>query len=252
MLYLWLLSGILMFSLVANKDVRYSVPVLPAAALISVCWLRSKKLKEEKPPSKIARTLKAALAAASAAWALVSFFNAQWPRDGMGYYIDTPRFRWMMFARNYYGFDHRPLADDWGVRETVQAMIDLNPSIKARFDGKPAGEETMLGVVVNLPYLNPSSFKLYTRLMAPERAGSPLFKVDSLVSDSARDRAARCEYLLVRTGLDRAEWVAPMERYIEQFIRDNPSRFTRVAAFPLPLEDAEAVVYKCGGQVSEK
>jgi hypothetical protein len=131
-------------------------------------------------------------------------------------------------------------------------MIDLNPSIKARFEGKPVGEDAMLGVVVNLPYLNPSSFTLYTRLMAPERAGPPLFKVDSLVSDSARDRVDRCEYLLVRTGLDRAEWVAPMERYVEQFIRDNPSRFVRVAAFPIPLEEAEAVIYKCVGQSSEK
>ncbi|HEY9232697.1 MAG TPA: hypothetical protein VIS78_11145, partial [Blastocatellia bacterium] len=35
MLYLWLLSGVIMFTLVANKDVRYTVPVLPAVALLS-------------------------------------------------------------------------------------------------------------------------------------------------------------------------------------------------------------------------
>lgn len=252
MLYLWLLSGILSFSLIANKDIRYSVPVLPAAALISVCWLRAKKRIEDKQGSKTLRALKPALAACAAAWALASFFNAQWPPGGMGYYIDTPRFRWMVFARNYYGFDHRPLSDDWGVPETVQTLIDLNPSIKARFEGKPPGEEVMLGVVVNLPYLNPSSLMLYSRLMAPERAGPPLLKIDSLVSDSARDRVERCDYLLVRTGLDRADWVAPLERYVERLIRDNPARFTRVAAFPIPLEEAEVVIYKCGGQVSEK
>lgn len=246
MLYLWLLSGIVSFSLIANKDIRYSIPVLPAAALISVCWLRAKKLKEEQQTNKITRALKPALAACAAAWALVSFFNSQWPRDGMGYYIDTPRFRWMVFARNYYGFDHRPLPDGWGVTETVQSLIDLNPSIKARFEGKPAGEEVTVGVVVNLPYINPSSLMLYSRLMAPERAGPPLLKIDFLVSDSARDRVEKCEYLLVRTGLDRAPWVAPMERYVERLIRDNPARFTRVASFPIPLEEAEAVVYKCG------
>ncbi len=251
MLYLWILSGIGLFSLIANKDIRYSVPVLPAVALISVCWMRAKRLKAE-PPNKISRALKPALAACFAAWALVSFFNAQWPRDGAGYYIDTPRFRWMVFARNYYGFDRRPLPDGWGVTETVQTLIDLNPSIKARFDGNPAGEEVTLGVAVNLPYLNPSSLMLYSRLMAPERAGPPLLKIDFLVSESARDRVEKCDYILVRTGLDRAEWTAPLERYVERLIRDNPSRFMRVAAFPIPLEEAEAVIYKCGGQVSEK
>ena len=43
LLYLWILSGIACFALVANKDVRYTVPVLPAAALISVCWVREFK-----------------------------------------------------------------------------------------------------------------------------------------------------------------------------------------------------------------
>jgi hypothetical protein len=245
MLYLWLLGGIASFSLVANKDVRYSVPVLPAAALISVCWLRAKKMVEEESANKTLRILKPALAACFAAWALASFFNAQWPRDGMGYFIDTPRFRWMVFARNYYGFDHRPLSDGWGVRETIQTLIDISPSIKARFEGREASEEVRLGVTVNLPYLNPSSFQLHSRLLSPERAGPPLLKIDSLVSASDRERVEECDYLLIRTGLDRAEWTAPLERYVEHLIRDNPRRFTRVASFPIPLEGAEAVIYKC-------
>ena len=40
LLYLWLLSGVGIFTFVANKDFRYTVPVLPAVALLSVCWLR--------------------------------------------------------------------------------------------------------------------------------------------------------------------------------------------------------------------
>jgi 4-amino-4-deoxy-L-arabinose transferase-like glycosyltransferase len=250
MLYLWIVSGIGMFSIVANKDVRYTVPVLPAVALVSICWLHRNKAEGERPAGrrKIARALKPALAACVAVWALVSFFNAQWPESGMGLYLDTPRFRWMVFARNYYGYDHRPLADDWAVTEITQAMIDLHPQVRARFAGAEPPQESdepILGVVVNLPYLNPSSFTLYSRLLAPERAGPPLFKIDSLVADSSRDRLDTCQYLLVRTGLDRAEWSSTMERYVEGVIAARPDLFERVASFPIPIESAEAVIYRC-------
>jgi 4-amino-4-deoxy-L-arabinose transferase-like glycosyltransferase len=298
MLYLWLASGIGMFTLIANKDVRYTVPVLPAAALISVCWLSDarllSRLKRSKTPSDAPQVslreratvgLKLALAAAMASWALVSFFNAQWPQPGAGFYVDTPRFRWMVFARNYYGFDHRPLSDEWSVPDIVRSVAALAPAsrptaqVLARnrpgenpgenpdennearspdprqsvspqtFEaGEPEGTpRPILGVVVNLPHLNPSSLALYARLMARERAGPPVINVDWLVVDSARDRIEGCDYLLVRTGLEHAEWVAPIERHVEQLIRSHPERFTRVAAFPLPLKQAEAVIYRCGG-----
>jgi hypothetical protein len=244
-LYLWIVSGILCFTLVANKDMRYTVPVLPAVALISVTWLgrRSSKTASSDvyPSIPAARRLRGAVAALIVVWAFVSFLNAQWPRGGMGSYIDTPRFRWMVFARNYFGFDHRPMPDDWGVPEIVSTMSRLGPHQAAEYTPK-------LGVVVNLPYLNPSSVALYARLQSPGRAGAPLVTVIWLVSKSSADQISDCDYLLVRTGLDKAEWLAPLERYSEDLIRANPSRLTRVAEFPIPLEGAEAVLYKCEKQ----
>jgi hypothetical protein len=247
-LYLWIVSGIVCFTLVANKDMRYTVPVLPAVALISVTWLgrRSSKTASSDvyPSIPAARRLKGAVAALIVAWAFVSFLNAQWPRAGMGSYIDTPRFRWMVFARNYFGFDHRPMPDDWGVPKIVSTMSRLGSDQAAEYTPK-------LGVVVNLPYLNPSSVALYARLQSPGRAGAPLVTVIWLVSKSAADQIPDCDYLLVRTGLDKAEWLAPLERYSEDLIRANPSRFTRVAEFPIPLEGAEAVLYKCDKDTGE-
>ena len=235
-LYLWILSGIACFALVANKDVRYTAPVLPAAALISVCWLREFTPRAANVKTAIrgaAGVLKAALVAAIAAWALVSFFNAQWPRAGWGTAIDTPRYRWMVFARNYYGFDHRPLDDDWSVPEivrTVSSQQTIPPPV--------------LGVVVNLPYLNPSSVALYSRLLSDKRAAPPMIDVRWIVEPSMLDRVDACDYILVRTGLDKADWVASVERDVEQLIRDNPERFIREASFRIPLEGAEAVVYR--------
>jgi len=234
-LYLWLLSGVACFALVANKDVRYTAPVLPAAAILSACWLREFRPRGASVQSTVKKAggaLKAALAAAIAAWALLSFFNAQWPRAGWGTAIDTPRYRWMVFSRNYYGFDHRPLDDDWSVPEIVRSV---------------SNEQTptpVLGVVVNLPYLNPSSVALYSRLLSNQRAGAPLIDVRWVVEPSMISRIDDCDYILVRTGLDKADWVASVEREVEQLIRGNPDRFIRAASFPIPLEDAEAVVYR--------
>jgi hypothetical protein len=230
-LYLWILSGIACFTLVANKDARYTAPVLPAAALISVCWLREFKPRASTVHTatrKGAGALKAALAAATAAAAFMSFWNAQWPRAGWGTTIDTPRYRW-----KYYGFDHRPLDDDWSVPEIVDAVSK-----------RQTAPPPVLGVVVNLPYLNPSSVALYARLLTNQRAAPPLIDVRWVVEPSMLDRLDDCDYILVRTGLDKADWVASVESDVEQLIRDHPDQFIRDAGFPIPLTDAEAVVYR--------
>jgi 4-amino-4-deoxy-L-arabinose transferase-like glycosyltransferase len=253
LLYLWLLGGIGAFTLVANKDARYTVPVLPAAALISVSWLGASRANRDNKERRLASrmgALRSAVVTVAAAWALVSFFNAQWPRDGMGYYIDTPDFRWMVFARNYFTLDHHPGLEEWAVPDIVRSVVDDSQragSISSA-EADQAGESAVtVGVVVNLPYLNPSSIALYARLMTRERGAPPLFKVDWVAVESARDRIQRCDFIVVRTGLDRAEWVEPMERYVEDLIGANPDRFIRVRSFPIPIEGAEAVLYRNGG-----
>jgi hypothetical protein len=181
----------------------------------------------------------------------VSFFNAQWPKPGWGTAIDTPRYRWMVFARNYYGFDHRPLDDDWSVPEIVTAVSSLprekpiRPNGSSALDSRKTGESTpVLGVVVNLPYLNPSSVALSSRLMTPGRAGPPLIDVRWVIEPSMIGRVDDCDYILVRTGLDKADWVASVEHDVEKLIRADPIRFTQVASFPIPLMEANTVVYR--------
>ncbi|HKQ09411.1 MAG TPA: glycosyltransferase family 39 protein [Blastocatellia bacterium] len=286
MLYLWLLSGIIMFTLVANKDVRYTVPVLPAAALLSVCWLREFYRRvvprsDESPPStfrwrKPLLALKLALVALIVGWAAVSFFNAQWPAAGQGTHVDTPYFRWWVFGRNYFVYDHRPQAHDWGIPEVVRTVAEFpydetSPSVRAmtrpmvlrqkylsldpheteRAEKQPYGKEDLfvwptLGVVVNRPFLNSSACAWSARTMVPERAGMPLVTIESIGDETEMaDRLDHCDYLLVRSGLDHAEDVKPVERMIEAAVRNNPLRFHEVGRFPTPLDGIEAVLYKC-------
>jgi hypothetical protein len=92
--------------------------------------------------------------------------------------------------------------------------------------------------------LNPSSVALYARLMGSNRAGAAMIDVRWVIETSMIDRIDDCDYILVRTGLDKADWVAPVEREVDQLITGNPNQFIRAASFPIPLEDAEAVVYR--------
>jgi 4-amino-4-deoxy-L-arabinose transferase-like glycosyltransferase len=271
MLYLWLASGVAAFTCIANKDMRYTVPVLPAAALLSVCWASDPGKAASSPASKFAtrrrlvQRLKTAMSVFVVGWAAISFFNAQWPGSSEGIYIDTPRFRWIVFGRNYFGFDHAPQRDNWSVPEIIGTTValgeearpgqaagasaSLKPISEAPHDQtRTVGETTArptLGVVVNLPYLNPSSIALYSRLLAPKRGGLPLLNVEWLVNDSARARLTSCDYILVRTGLAEADWVSSMERIADLEIRSHPEEFLKVASFPIPLRNAEAVIYKC-------
>ncbi|MFL6216792.1 MAG: ArnT family glycosyltransferase [Blastocatellia bacterium] len=285
MLYLWLLSGIGMFTLVANKDVRYTVPVLPAVALLSVCWLRE-FYRAGQPGRVISSTngnrrkpllaSRAILVAAIAGWGLVSFFNAQWPAAGQGSYVDTPYFRWWVFGRNYFVYDHRPLAHDWSIPEVIRTVAEFpydesSPSVKAmtrpiilrqkypsldpheteKFEKQAYGKEDLfvwptLGVVVNRPFLNSSACAWSARTQVPERAGMPLVTIESIGNErEMAERLDHCDYLLVRTGLDHAEDVQPVERMIEEAVRNNPQRFKEAGRFPTPLDGIDAVLYRC-------
>jgi hypothetical protein len=273
LLYLWLISGIGAFTLIANKDPRYTVPVLPAAALLSVSWLVS-RLRAQSPSDRrslpirlglTAKTARISVLIAAGCWGLVSFFNAQWPRPGVGTYIDTPDFRWMVFARNYFTLDHRPNSDDWSIPAIVTAIRDEGERLARNDQPVPgtnsiprtspstgpywkSGQPITVGVTVNLPYLNPSTVALYARLLNSGRGDPPMFVVDWLVVPSAGDRLEHCDFLVVRDGLDRAEWLAPLERSVEQFIQNNPNRFAKVAEFPIPIEGSQAVLYRAEGR----
>jgi hypothetical protein len=149
----------------------------------------------------------------------------------------------MVYSRNYYGFDHRPVNDDWGVPEIVRTVSAAFQ--KDSIEPQPeAHSAPVLGVVVNLPYLNPSSVALYSRLLASGRAAPPLIDVRWVVEPSMLDRIPDCDFVLVRTGLDKAEWVAPVEREVERLIRDHPDQFIQEASFPVPLKDAAAIIYR--------
>jgi 4-amino-4-deoxy-L-arabinose transferase-like glycosyltransferase len=208
MLYLWILSGILSFTLLANKDTRYTVPILPAVALLSVSWLDRIRMDRRMPA-----------AAVIVAWAFVSFCNAQWPSPKVDFRFSALGMPLYFLSGNVYRFDHRPLSEDWSIPEIVHTAT-----------GK-------LGVAPNIWQLNPSNVELYARIKALQVSVvwlSEGFSVDSL---------NQCDYVLARTHLENAERVEPMERKVVMYLSEHPDRFVPVATYALPY-DQEAVLYR--------
>jgi len=208
MLYLWILSGILSFTMIANKDPRYTVPILPAVALLSVSWL-----------GEVRSTRRWAATIAISAWAIVSFFNAQWPSPKMDLRSSALGMPLYFLSGNVFRFDHAPSHDDWSIPEIVSAA-----------SGR-------LGVVPNIWQLNPSNVGLYARIHAPQ------VRVLSLSGDAAITRLQQCDYVLARTHLENAARVEPEEVMVADYLLNNLDRYVPVARYPLP-QSQEAVLYK--------
>jgi len=208
MLYLWILSGIFSFTLLANKDPRYTVPILPAVALISVSWFGKVRVNRRRP-----------VAALIAAWAFVSFFNAQWPSSKMDFRLSAMGIPLYFLSGNVYRFDHRPLPEDWSIPEIVHTA-----------SGR-------LGVAPNIWQLNPSNIELHARIYAPN------VSVVWLSEEFSDERLDQCDYVLARTHLENAERVEPTERKVAMYLSVHPDRFVPVATYALPHAQ-EAVLYK--------
>jgi 4-amino-4-deoxy-L-arabinose transferase-like glycosyltransferase len=208
MLYLWILSGILSFTLLANKDSRYTVPILPAVALLSVSWLSRVRVGRRIP-----------VAALIVVWAFVSFFNAQWPSPKMDFRLNALGLPLYFLSGNVYRFDHRPLSEDWSVPEIVHTST-----------GK-------LGVAPNIWQLNPSNVELYARIYSPQ------VSVVWLSEGFSGGNLDQCDYVLARTDLENAERVEPMERKVLMYLREHSDRFVPVATYTLPHAQ-EAELYK--------
>jgi hypothetical protein len=159
------------------------------------------------------------VAALIAAWAFVSFFNAQWPVSKMDFRLSAMGMPLYFLSGNVYRFDHRPLSEDWSIPEIVHTA-----------SGR-------LGVAPNIWQLNPSNVELYARIHAPN------VSVVWLSEEFSGERLDQCDYVLARTHLENAERVEVTERKIAMYLSEHPDRFVPVATFSLPHSE-EAVLYR--------
>lgn len=229
-LYLTIVGGLAIFTCIANKDIRYTMPLLPAVALISTSWL-----------GRLSRpALIAALSVPVVAWAAFTFLLAQWPWPGQDRYFRMLDYHWAVYARNYLNYDARPAADDWGYRGMLAA-------ISAR--GRSGDSSVVVGFVPNLVYLNPSSFALHAELWN-ERARQPRLSTVWLVEEANIPLLDRCRYIITRGRVEGGR--DSLEQRLTERIRSEPERFVKIGELPLTTLKDRVVIYEQLMLIGEK
>lgn len=212
----WLLGGLILLTIcVLNKDVRYSMPVLPAVALLTaspLAWLRA-------PLARAAFII--LVSAATLPYYTHILFT--WPPFHRAVAFRTGSLTWMVWNQRYY-YGAAPSLDDWGVSAMLARMEvergDVGPEHPIR-----------LALVPFLLRLNDNSL----RLEALQR-GVPL-EVYQIGNDPAFDRAEgifSCDFVLTKTGENGLSFATSQASRIEAFIAARPSAFALLGEYPLP------------------
>jgi len=225
-LYLWLLSAYLAFTAQPNKDPRYTLPLLTAAALLTAYLAYT----INAPGRRMAAYL------LIAGCSIVSFFTTQWPIDNGG----EPRtglsrsatVALQALSRNVDHIDQGPQSRDWSLGSIAEAIAD--------YSEKP---HTVVGIADNEPLFNPSTFGVYFRLLRKEKAESVL-QARGIEEGEWQRQINRCDFIVTKAGNIRESNQTAASHRLASLIAGAPDCI-RLAAFSLP-DGTSAVVYKVG------
>jgi 4-amino-4-deoxy-L-arabinose transferase-like glycosyltransferase len=207
---LWLVCGWLSLMIFQNKDPRYSVPLLPAVALIS---------------ANVFERSRAALALTLPFLAfqhyLVSFGIPKLPEkivlmDGVHGVLS---YDWNLYTQDYFGLWGRPAREDWKIQHVLDAIAS------------PGGRQLRLGIVPNIARFDPVAFEFYIALQNRRVTINRLWHFDAravsnndfiLVSETAESSAVLDEVLNPERGS------------ITEYVLKRPDTFQIVERFALP------------------
>jgi hypothetical protein len=159
----WIVAPLVFLTLLRNKDPRFSLPILPAVALLSVAWV-------ERLDSRGAR--RALVALALGILAHVAYLGWGWPAP------DWARGRGDV---NAFFPSFPPIADHWPLGEILDAVVQ---------DGGGHGRRTSLSIVPDHPHLSPLTIAYYV-----ERDRLPV-----RVTRAWRGAPRFVDYALTKTG----------------------------------------------------
>lgn len=222
--YLTIIGGIGIFTLIANKDVRYTMPCLSAVALLSCCWLARLR------PWWLA-IAPMLLIVVFAGFALI---NAQWPKPGEGEFYRSEFFIWRTFGRNYLNYDRYPNKNDWAFGNIFELLTKEAPR---------RGAKVRVGMATNMVHLNPSAFALYSYYWHRQHPETEL-KTRWLVKGGDINSIGQCHFVILRDHTPSESWLDKTEDDFIKWVKDHPERFKRLAAFPLQDLGANIEVYE--------
>jgi 4-amino-4-deoxy-L-arabinose transferase-like glycosyltransferase len=207
-LLLWLAGAYLGLTLLRTKDPRFTLPYLPAVALLCVCWVPGLKRAVLR---RAASTLLVLLSVGH--FALVSFGWDALPGEVLiaRGYQGSFSWDWRLYSQRYQGLVGPPLTAEWPQRQILEMLTsDL-----------PEGETINVGVVPDLPRFNHENLRLEARLL---RLPVEVVRVSQL-GPGGRGLPGSLDFLIVSEGDQGMEWTTESNTLINAYVFARPDDF---------------------------
>jgi hypothetical protein len=205
---LWLIGGWLSLMLFRNKDPRYSVPFLPAVALITA------NIFDRKPI-----LLTAFLPFLVVQHYLVSFGIRRLPEkvvlmDGMSGPLS---YDWNLYTQNYFGLWGHPAREDWKIEYVLDKV------------STPDRRPVRLGLAPNIARFDPVAFEFYIALRNRPVTVNRLWHYDERVIHDN-------DFIVIsETGGGNFDaMLSPDLQRINAYVQKHPDSFHFVERFALP------------------
>lgn len=172
-IWVWLGSSWLILTLLRNKDPRYTVPLLPAVALLAAAGLTVK--------DPVRRAVKWAALAVALAQFLVITFNLPFLPDKISlgtFHRGAYEWEWQVFSKTYLGFLGPARAEEWPIDSILSVMTE-----------KGGGR---LFVLPDHPYFSPEVFLYRARLQR--------YPVEIRALQSTSFPAGEKDFLIMKSG----------------------------------------------------
>lgn len=210
-LLVWFLAPVVFFALLRNKDYRYTLPCLPAVALLSSAWVA--RLRPPRAGLAVgAMVLVVVVHVAFLAWGWPA---PEWARGRMAGELLFPSFP--------------PVAERWPITEILARVARDLP---------PGRERATLAVVPDAIYFSPFTFAYYAT-----REGRPVRVTKAWRGPSPRF----VDYVLTKSGDQGPAYTTDAARAVmARLDAGDPvlvPLLRRVAVFPLP-DDSRATLYR--------
>lgn len=235
LLLLWVGVSYLILAFFTNKDIRFTMPFLPAVAMISTFWIF-------KTSGKITRIVTVALIVLVAAFqfAMVSYGVDSIP--AIGVIPSEVKFNSPIYAIRIYGesvhIASPPKAEDW---KTQQILDDIFGNAKEEHRSSE-DKQIFVGIVPNCVHFESAGFTYYVLL-----AELPIRVVSVMGDPDYGEVLLQCDYVVTKTGSQGPAWTTKYIFEAMAALEDplNPlyPRFQVVKQYKLP-DGSMAQLYK--------
>ena len=213
----WILSGYIGLTLLRTKDPRFSLPYLPAMALLSACWIDGLSIRWIGPAARI---LMAGMAIGTF-W-LVSFGWGQLPREVVlcKGYQGSYSWDWRLYSQDYFGLLGPPRSAIWPQEKILWRIVQEGTK----------KENWKLGIVPDFPRFNHENLRLAARL---RRWPVDVYRIGGS-EDNSESFLSQMDFIIVAEGQQGMEWSTRHSKDVNQFVGNHPEQFTVDLSCRLP------------------